>query len=224
MTSKKSIFIIGIIILSIHVLILNGCVQRIIGAYGYAARDESIVREDGQHIVISDVTPSISQGYHPTDTQKATMGGATGHHGIDIIGDPGTPVIASASGKVVVTYFDIFYGHRVVIDHGKDQNGHAIRSKYLHLRKRMVDKGDRVDRGQQIGELGRTGLLAGYPHLHYEIRVMDPAAPFGSLSINPHYFWIDGAGIVTCYNSSGLYPDTPLKMTYPLPCRGIPWR
>ena len=148
----------------------------------------------------------------------------SGHHGIDILGKTGTPVIASATGIVTGSFFDIFYGHRVVIDHGEDENGLRIQSKYFHLQKRLVNKGGKINRGQQIGTLGRTGLLAGFPHLHYEIRIGDPLKPFFLESMNPHRFWVDGVGVITCYDSTRQWPDAPFQTTYPVPCLGVDWQ
>jgi len=97
------------------------------------------------------------------------------------------------------------------------------KARFPHLKKRLVQEGETVIRGQQIGTLGATGVLAGgLLHLHYEIQVgaqQDALEP-----INPHWLWTDGVGMVTCFDSSTTWPDTPLTTTYPVPCRGVTWQ
>ena len=203
---------------------LTSCVGLIVDDYGSVARDDQKVRKDGQDIFISANMPSISQGYRPGESEEPFKNTSPGHYGIDIIGEVGTPVIACAAGVVFDTHFDIFYGHRLVISHGQDEQGRTILSKYLHLQKRLVRKGDAVQRGQQIGRLGRAGLLAGFPHLHFEIRVGDPLKPLTQKTKNPHLFWADGVGIITCYDQSRQWLDDPFKTTYPVPCRDVPWQ
>jgi murein DD-endopeptidase MepM/ murein hydrolase activator NlpD len=91
-----------------------------------------------------------------------------GHHGIDFSARTGTPVMASADGRVVgSTDLDAGgakYGKTIEIAHA---NG--LRSFYAHLDRRLVAVGDIVRAGQQIGMSGATGKVTG-PHLHFEVR------------------------------------------------------
>ncbi|MGC2135186.1 MAG: M23 family metallopeptidase [Xanthobacteraceae bacterium] len=87
------------------------------------------------------------------------------HTGIDIRGEPGEPVHATAVGRVAIAGWDGGYGNMVEIDHG---NGLATR--YGHLSQIDVHVGDEVRIGQVIGLIGSTGRSTG-PHLHYETRV-----------------------------------------------------
>lgn len=87
------------------------------------------------------------------------------HKGIDLVAPKGTPILATANGKVVKAAYSVGYGKMVVIDHG---NG--VETVYAHLKKLNVEKGQAVSRGEQIAELGSTGMSTG-PHLHYEIRI-----------------------------------------------------
>ena len=206
------------------VLMLGGCIGLIVKPYGQIASDVEKVREDGRPVVMPGNAPSISQGYHPQFNETENIKTPTGHHGIDIIAKTGTPVMASAAGVVFRSYADLFYGNRITIDHGQDAGGQFIRSRYLHLKKKLVKEGDIVTRGQQIGTLGRSGLLAGFPHLHYEIRVSDPLDPSQFHSVNPHKFWADGVGMVTCYEKGRHWPERPFQTTYPVPCLGIAWQ
>jgi murein DD-endopeptidase MepM/ murein hydrolase activator NlpD len=201
-----------IIILS-AVLILTGCAPLHLEPYGIVAPDGESVREDGGPVFLPEGAPSIMQGFNlqPEPQPRA------GHEGIDIYARTGTPVIAPASGIVTDSYFEPFYGNRVIIEYGRDENGRDIFSRLLHLDKRLVSEGEKVLRGQPIGTLGSTGLLASYPHLHYEIRVRLDG--HRSYPVNPHIFWADGAGVVTCFDNSMELPGRQFSMTYPVSCR-----
>lgn len=94
------------------------------------------------------------------------------HHGVDVPGDMGTPVMSSAAGKVVRAGFESLIGNVVAIDHG---NGFV--TLYGHLSEIRVATGEVVDRGQVIGAVGNTGRSTG-PHLHYEVRA-------NGLPVNP---------------------------------------
>lgn len=87
------------------------------------------------------------------------------HQGIDIAASSGTKIIAAAAGKVTFSGWNGGYGHLVTIDHGS-----GIVTRYAHLSKRSVAKGDSVSSGQVIGTVGSTGLSTG-PHLHFEVRI-----------------------------------------------------
>lgn len=94
-------------------------------------------------------------------------GARTMHHGLDISGPEGKPVIATAGGVVVYAGVRGGYGNAVVIDHGM-----GVVTFYAHMKEYLVKVGDKIKRGQHIGALGNTGRSTG-PHLHYEIRVND---------------------------------------------------
>ncbi len=87
------------------------------------------------------------------------------HTGIDMRGDTGDPVRATAAGKVTIAGNNGGYGKLVEIDHG---NGFATR--YGHLSAIDVQVGQEVRIGQTIGKIGSTGRSTG-PHLHYETRI-----------------------------------------------------
>ena len=94
-------------------------------------------------------------------------GKAAYHQGLDIRGPIGSDVKATADGTVIVQDYDKTSGRHVVIDHG---NG--FRTKYAHLKKILVQKGDTVARGEVIGLVGNSGRSTG-PHVHYEIHYDD---------------------------------------------------
>ncbi len=87
------------------------------------------------------------------------------HKGIDIAAKRGVPVLATAGGTAVKVLYKKGYGNFVIIDHG---NGYE--SLYAHLKDFSIKKGQKVDKGQEIGHLGNTGMSTG-PHLHFEIRL-----------------------------------------------------
>ena len=85
------------------------------------------------------------------------------HSGLDLAVARGTPIKASAHGKVLATDDYFFNGKTVFIDHG---NG--LISMYCHLDRIDVQAGDSVDQGQAIGRSGMTGRASG-PHLHWSV-------------------------------------------------------
>jgi murein DD-endopeptidase MepM/ murein hydrolase activator NlpD len=85
------------------------------------------------------------------------------HAGIDIKNHTGTKIMATADGTVTAKGYNSSFGNYVVLDHGND-----FKTRFLHLQKSIVNKGEQVSRGQVIGNLGSTGRSTG-PHLHYEI-------------------------------------------------------
>lgn len=199
---------------------LSSCTYFWVEPYGSIALDIESIRKDDQAVFLPDNAPSISQGYSPASEDQLATLHAHGHPGIDIIGNRGTPVLAPASGVVIKSYFEPMAGHQIKMDLGRDEKGRFVQAIFGHLENRLVRKGDTVTRGQQIGTLGSTGLLAaGLPHLHYAIYA---GVEQKNLElINPHWLWADGVGLVTCFDSSRTWPETPLKTTYPVPCRGI---
>ncbi len=87
------------------------------------------------------------------------------HSGIDMRGDTGDPVRATATGIVTIAGVNGGYGKMVEIDHG---NG--LSTRFGHMSAIDVNVGQSVRIGQTIGKIGSTGRSTG-PHLHYETRV-----------------------------------------------------
>jgi murein DD-endopeptidase MepM/ murein hydrolase activator NlpD len=85
------------------------------------------------------------------------------HSGMDFPAPQGTPIYASAGGKVVMAAWHNEYGNKIEIDHG---NG--LVTRYAHTYKMFVKEGDVVSPGQRIALVGTTGRSTG-PHLHFEI-------------------------------------------------------
>jgi hypothetical protein len=102
------------------------------------------------------------------------------HTGIDFTAPRGTPIQATGNGTVIrVENRKSGYGKNVVIDHG-----YGFTSLYAHMQKVNVKKGQKVLKGQQIGEVGSTGTSTA-PHCHYEVRVNGRA-------VNPIDYCLDG--------------------------------
>ena len=115
---------------------------------------------------------AISSGFgwrvHPITGQRKL------HKGIDFAAPTGTPIFAAAEG--VVTYAgwtDDGYGNVVELRH---QNGEL--TLYAHTNKVYVAKGQTINKGQAIAEVGSTGRSTG-PHLHFEIQ------PDGRTAVDP---------------------------------------
>jgi murein DD-endopeptidase MepM/ murein hydrolase activator NlpD len=87
------------------------------------------------------------------------------HSGLDISNKSGTKIIATADGRVSYAARKMYIGNLVVIDHG-----HGRVTKFGHLKKILVKRGQQVKRGDVIALLGNTGRSTG-PHVHYEVRI-----------------------------------------------------
>ena len=87
------------------------------------------------------------------------------HKGIDMATRIGTPIIAPADGLIVFAGKEGNFGRMIAINHG-----YNLMTRYGHMSKLRVSKGQHVKRGQVIGEVGNTGRCTG-PHLHYEVFV-----------------------------------------------------
>ena len=97
------------------------------------------------------------------------------HKGLDISGRIGTPVYAPAKGTVVFAGVDGGYGKAMVLNHGA-----GLVTRYAHLHRIAVKRGQTVTRGEMIGYIGNTGRSTG-PHLHYEVRL-------NGVTVNPERY------------------------------------
>ncbi len=119
------------------------------------------------------VPGKVSSRYgHRTDP----VNGKKGYHsGIDFRGRSGDPILATADGVVTKSFWNGGYGRYIEINHG---NGFV--TKFAHMKKILVKKGEKITRGQKIGLVGNSGRSTG-SHLHYEIC-------FNGKPINPSKF------------------------------------
>ena len=87
------------------------------------------------------------------------------HRGTDFAAKSGAPIYATADGVVTRAEWGSGYGRVVYVKHA-----FGIETRYAHMAKIRVKKGQRVSRGQRIGDMGNSGRSTGI-HLHYEVRV-----------------------------------------------------
>jgi murein DD-endopeptidase MepM/ murein hydrolase activator NlpD len=100
-------------------------------------------------------------------TKRPTM-----HHGLDFGGQRNTPIVATAAGTVIRSGRNGAYGKFIEIDHG-----YGFKTRYAHMHKTFVKRGQTVEKGTKIGGMGTTGRSTA-THLHYEVhfqgRAYDP--------------------------------------------------
>jgi murein DD-endopeptidase MepM/ murein hydrolase activator NlpD len=85
------------------------------------------------------------------------------HSGIDIAAPTGTDILMPVDGQIIDTGDYYFNGKTVFVDHGQ-----GMISMFNHMSKITVKSGDRLKRGDKIGEIGKTGRVTG-PHLHWSL-------------------------------------------------------
>ena len=110
-------------------------------------------------------------------------GGSRLHSGVDMAAPTGTPIHANGDGVVSFAGRQSGYGLIIVIDHA-----FGFETRYAHLSRIRVTEGQRVSRGDRIGDMGSTGRSTG-PHLHYEVRTGDtPRNPMNYITAGRDVF------------------------------------
>lgn len=156
----------------------------------------------------------------------------TRHQGIDISGPRGMAILAAADGVVRDVEVAECWGPTVVIDHGPGVDGEPLIALYGHLGHVSVLPGQKVMRGQQIASLGDNHgafrCIVGIRHLHFQLGREWRSGPKGTFwghvrflvdgktGVDPHLYWADGPGRVTCFEPDVFYRQGTL--TYPMPC------
>ncbi|MGY8813248.1 MAG: peptidoglycan DD-metalloendopeptidase family protein [Gammaproteobacteria bacterium] len=97
------------------------------------------------------------------------------HSGLDLASPEGTPILSAAPGRVVDTGEYYFNGNTVFIEHGQ-----GLVTMYCHMRKIDVEVGQKVSRGESIGEVGKTGRVTA-AHLHWSVIL-------NTVSVDPSMF------------------------------------
>lgn len=101
------------------------------------------------------------------------------HEGMDFSAEKGTDVFVTGDGRVIHAGYNKGYGLSIDVDHG-----YGYVTKYAHLSKKFVNRGQTVKRGDKIGEVGSTGKSTG-PHLHYEVHL------HGVVQNPANYYYMD---------------------------------
>ncbi len=117
----------------------------------------------------------LSSNFNPTRKHPVT-GRVSPHNGTDWATPTGTPIVSTGDGVVIMTRKHPYAGNYVVIQHGS-----RYKTRYLHLSKILVRKGQKISRGQRIGLSGATGRVTG-PHIHYEL--IDRGRPVNAMKAN----------------------------------------
>ncbi len=110
----------------------------------------------------------ITSPFNPKRKHPVT-GRVTPHNGTDFATPVGAPIYSIGDGKVIGVRNHPYAGKYLVIEHNS-----VYKTRYLHLDKFLVKKGQYVQRGQKIALSGATGRLTG-PHLHFEVLVRNRA-------------------------------------------------
>lgn len=139
------------------------------------------------------------------------------HSGVDVWGNRGDPVLAGASGEVVVIGEEpsgLSYptcGKYVVLQHDVPNVLIAPRTTYCHFSTTSVKLGDLVNRGDRIGTIGTTGWRSqpttpGFEHVHWELMT-------GRGRVDPLPM------TVGCFDPKQAYSTDRLVLTYPVQCK-----
>lgn len=107
------------------------------------------------------------------------------HAGMDFTAKTGTDIYATGNGTVIHVDWKQGYGKCVIIDHG-----FGYQTLYAHMDEYNVKYGQKVNRGEKIGEVGNTGKSTG-PHLHYEVHVKgkpDNPAKYYFMDLTPEEY------------------------------------
>nr|MBF0223357.1 M23 family metallopeptidase [Desulfobulbaceae bacterium] len=107
--------------------------------------------------VWGEITSEYGRRIDPINNQGAF------HAGIDIRERLGAKIVTTADGIVIEKGYTKGEGNYLVIEHSEH-----FKTRYFHMQKSLVSRGDKVKRGQTVGLVGNTGRSTG-PHLHYEI-------------------------------------------------------
>ena len=126
------------------------------------------------------IGPGANQFIDLTYAYASTANGALDpHHGVEFLNEFGVPVLAAQDGEVVFAGTDYpdslgpyagFYGNVVVIRHAGLFEGRDVYTLYAHMSENLVETGQIVAVGEQIGAVGMTGIATG-THLHFEVRL-----------------------------------------------------
>jgi murein DD-endopeptidase MepM/ murein hydrolase activator NlpD len=156
---------------------LEGNAETTFGIYDKNVEKASRILENLDELNLYRIAVEKYPFYHPIQSASRFTSGfgprwGRMHNGTDFAAPHGTPIRSTADGIVTYVGWQSAYGRLIKIKHD-----FGIETRYAHLSKFRVKEGQRVSRGQHIGDMGNTGRSTG-THLHYEIRI-------GGKAINP---------------------------------------
>ncbi len=190
----------------------------------------------GIRLNIGNNVPSIVSDYNSRFSTFGSIRSRGRHTGLDFKAPIGQPVIAASDGRVIRALYLSCGGNTVYITHGRDQKDNYIGTGYTHLDKIFVQKGQLIKRGERIGTVGITGSCASgnVPHLHFLVfkakkkyhlgcayisKNPNKDLPCKGKRMNPHKFWYDGEGIMSCFGKHKIYESKMrTKFTIPVEC------
>ena len=138
-------------------------------------------------------TRGCSRGFAPTER----------HFALDVPAGEGTPVVASAAGLVLRASTHPAYGLTVILEHPR-----LVYTLYAHLASTSVAAGERVETGERIGAIGRSGNASG-PHLHFEVLAAGaplPLRPDGPIGVRGEDHRLDPSAVVDSPPGCGATP------------------
>lgn len=151
---------------------------------GLEEEEQSMLNDINNMMLLSDMMQALPLAEPMSDYRQSSAFGRRVdpitkrwalHKGLDFVGDYGANIFATADGTVKFADRNGAYGNLVEIEHG-----YGLSTRYAHMKKINVNKGDVVKRGDVIGTQGNTGRSTG-SHLHYEVR-------FNRAALNPKKF------------------------------------
>ena len=141
---------------------------------------ESFCVEDGHFLLARPIDAEKNNKIEIAYRYGSTLNGKRDpHHGVEFINEFGTPILAVAEGRVIYadkdkpaiyTPWERFYGNLVVIEHNLSGLDAPLYTLYAHLSTINVEKGEIVQKGQPVGNVGMSGGAVG-SHLHFEVRM-----------------------------------------------------
>ncbi len=159
------------------------------------AREADQLREGLSRVPIGMPLPALRTVSGFGNRTDPFLGGVAFHSGVDLESAPGAPAFAAASGTVNIAAWNGGYGLMVEIVHD-----HGYATRYAHLSRLAVRKGQKIEAGEVVGYVGSTGRSTG-PHLHYETRRNDTA-------LNPMRF-LKAAKVIADYSTSSTLSGPP---------------
>ncbi|MEK7783682.1 MAG: M23 family metallopeptidase [Candidatus Binatota bacterium] len=170
----------------------------------------------GPEIIYPPNAPRVLSHY---GSFRGPGGGIRGspHRGIDIEAKTGELVLAAAEGTVWSAGWTDGAEYRISIAHGRDADSNYVMTIYFHNSQNLVEKGQKVKRGQAIALPGSTGRT-GFTHFGV-MRGSTREYPKDWSDIDPHEYWVDGPYRITCFDPTRSYPSSPIRFTYPVECK-----